>query len=123
MSAVLYSDPHASISKKAAGSDASESAADDVKSIATETDDLVDKEPPPFKWSSLLFRRHDKQQLDLDAISTRRSVYDDPDMSSHYWPKKEYENLHRFDPKARWTYREEQVRIQSYSNLDSTQPR
>jgi hypothetical protein len=36
-------------------------------------------------------------------------VYDEPDLAAHYWPKKEYENLHRFDPKARWTYREEQV--------------
>jgi hypothetical protein len=36
-------------------------------------------------------------------------VYDDPDLASHYWPKEDYENLHRFDPKARWTYREEQA--------------
>ncbi|KAJ7802783.1 hypothetical protein B0H14DRAFT_2385152, partial [Mycena olivaceomarginata] len=35
----------------------------------------------------------------------------DPDLAAHYWPKKEYENLHRFDPKARWTYREEQALV------------
>ncbi|KAJ7885110.1 allantoate permease [Mycena olivaceomarginata] len=50
-------------------------------------------------------------QHDPDAISTRRSVYDDPDLAAHYWPKKDYENLHRFDPKARWTYREEQALV------------
>ncbi|KAJ3899340.1 allantoate permease [Lentinula edodes] len=28
-------------------------------------------------------------------------------MAQLYWPKQEYENLHRFDPTTRWTYREE----------------
>ncbi|KAJ7322864.1 allantoate permease [Mycena albidolilacea] len=83
---------------------------DDIKSISTDTDDLVDKEPPPFRWSSWLFNRQALQH-DPDAISTRRSVYDDPDLAAHYWPKKDYENLHRFDPKARWTYREEQALV------------
>jgi hypothetical protein len=83
---------------------------EDTKSISTDADDLVDKEPPPFRLSSWLFNRQELQQ-DLDAVSTRRSVFDDPDLAAHYWPKKEYENLHRFDPKARWTYREEQALV------------
>ncbi|KAF8217779.1 allantoate permease [Mycena galopus ATCC 62051] len=82
---------------------------DEVKSTSTDTDELVDKEPPPFRWTSWLFNRQGLQPVDLDAVSTRRSVYDDPDLASHYWPKEDYENLHRFDPKARWTYREEQA--------------
>ncbi|KAK7046879.1 allantoate permease [Favolaschia claudopus] len=89
------------------------SAVEDTKSVISSTgtgsDDLVDKEPPPFRWLSLLFHRQELKPLDLDAVATRRSVYDDPALASHYWPKSNYENLHRFDPKARWTYREEQA--------------
>lgn len=71
------------------------------------SDDLVDAEPKPFKLSDWFFRRGEK--IDLDSIATRRSVYDDPALAPHYLPKKEYENLHRFDPKVRWTVREERV--------------
>ena len=88
---------------------AAESAADDAKSVSTATDDLVDHEPPPLRWTNYLFNRKDRKQYDPDEISTRRSVYDDPDLAANHWPNKNYENLHRFDPKARWTYREEQV--------------
>ncbi|KAG6914964.1 hypothetical protein DXG01_014187 [Tephrocybe rancida] len=80
----------------------------DTSSIGTE--DLVNAEPKPFKFTHWLLRRN-LQAVDLDAISTRRSVYDDPDLGKHYWPKVDYENLHRFDPKARWTYREEKALI------------
>ncbi|EGO03481.1 hypothetical protein SERLA73DRAFT_165163 [Serpula lacrymans var. lacrymans S7.3] len=78
---------------------------------ATNADDLVDEPDQQFKWTSILFRRHQLKPLDLDATATRRSVYDDPHLASHYWPKKDYENLHRFDPNARWTHREEQAII------------
>ncbi|KAF4563801.1 MFS transporter superfamily protein [Pleurotus pulmonarius] len=73
------------------------------------SDDLVDAEPKPFKLSDWLFRRGEK--IDLDSIATRRSVYDDPALAPHYLPKKEYENLHRFDPKVRWTVREERTLV------------
>ncbi|KAF9493042.1 allantoate permease [Pleurotus eryngii] len=76
----------------------------DTKDTA-DSDDLVDAEPKPFKLSDWFFRRGEK--IDLDSIATRRSVYDDPALAPHYLPKKEYENLHRFDPKVRWTVREE----------------
>ncbi|KAJ7028269.1 allantoate permease [Mycena alexandri] len=85
---------------------------DDTKSVISETDDLVDKEPPPIRWTSWLLRRPNAaESSDPDAIATRRSVYDDPDLAVHYWPKANYENLHRFDPKARWTYKEEQALV------------
>jgi hypothetical protein len=72
-------------------------------------DDLVDAEPEPFKLYNYLFRRHLYKPKDLDAIATRRSVYDDPHLAPHYWPKPEYENIHRFDVNVRWTAREERV--------------
>ena len=53
------------------------------------------------------FWRRDK--LDLDAIATQPSVFDDPVSLEVYRPPPRYENTHRFDPLARWTWREEKV--------------
>ena len=78
----------------------------DTKSVLAD-DDLVDAEPEPFRFTRLIFRRGTSR--DLDATATRRSVYDDPVLAPHYLPKPDYENIHRFDIKARWTYREERV--------------
>ncbi|EED22622.1 MFS transporter, putative [Talaromyces stipitatus ATCC 10500] len=54
---------------------------------------------------TLLFRRSKK--VDLDAIATTRSVFDDSLLRQYYQPHPQYENLHRFDVNERWTYREE----------------
>ncbi|KAF8201403.1 allantoate permease [Pholiota molesta] len=90
------------------GSSGKQSPDIDTKSIrSTDSDDLVDAEPQPFQLFDYLFRRHLYKPQDLDAIATRRSVYDDPQLAPHYWPKANYENIHRFDIKARWTFREE----------------
>ena len=73
--------------------------------------DLVDEEEEQFTsgWARALLGKGTGPPHDPDAIATRRSVFDDPHLAPFYWPKKDYENIHRFDPTARWTYREEKV--------------
>ncbi|TFK28547.1 allantoate permease [Coprinopsis marcescibilis] len=70
------------------------------------TDDLVDEEPTPFRWTNYLLRKPYKP-IDPDSIATRRSVFDDPALAPHYMPNDDYENKHRLDITARWTVKEE----------------
>ncbi|RXW22209.1 hypothetical protein EST38_g3632 [Candolleomyces aberdarensis] len=102
------SPPTEKVSDKARGSKSSSltNLSDEKAPVKVSTDDLVDEEPTPFRWSDWIFRRKGGPR-DANAISTRRSVYDDPVLAKHYWPKDSYENTHRFDPDARWTYAEE----------------
>ena len=84
---------------------------------APREDDLVDDDSPAFRVSTWLFNRKTYDLHNENDIATRRSVYDDPDLSQFYIPKSDYENIHRFDPKARWTYKEERVQLFSRSIL------
>lgn len=71
------------------------------------------------------WRNRRKRNYDLDAIATQASVFDDPNTLEHYRPPPQYENTHRFDPLARWTWREEKVRSFDikYSHIEhSTEP-
>lgn len=105
---------------------------DDNPAIADKTGEAltIEKEPfPPLgepreaqDWSNgfiSFFRQWGGPVMDLDAIATQPSVFDDPITLEAYRPPPQFENTHRFDPAARWTWREEKVSVQYTSHLPS----
>ena len=64
----------------------------------------VSNERPRFFWN-----RRKNTAFDPDSIATQPSVFDNPLTIDLYRPPAHYENTHRFDPNARWTWREEEV--------------
>jgi|SRR5579862_2225366 len=42
-----------------------------------------------------------------DAFASDPSVFDDAGLAKLYWPRKDYEGLHRFFPDFKWTVGEE----------------
>ncbi|KAI1372804.1 MFS general substrate transporter [Hypoxylon crocopeplum] len=47
------------------------------------------------------------KDYDANDIATQPSVYDNPDTAAQYKPRDDWENINRFDTRARWTWGEE----------------
>ncbi|TCD62156.1 hypothetical protein EIP91_007284 [Steccherinum ochraceum] len=111
MTTVLAND--AMLKKATTGTTISDSASsnskvDDSKAEFSSSSSLVDIPPlgvPPDPNKRL--RWWSRWKRDPDSIATQPSVFDDPITLEIYRPPPRYENVHRFDPLARWTWREE----------------
>ncbi|KEZ40195.1 hypothetical protein SAPIO_CDS9252 [Scedosporium apiospermum] len=81
----------------------------DAESVEKKNDSTVEVAPlgKPFNDTRRFFWEKKIKSEDLNAIATQPSVYDNPVLAEKYQPRADWENIHRFDPSARWTWGEE----------------
>lgn len=77
----------------------------DPKELGVPLDELRSQ---THRWRWRWWKRT-QVSIDLDSVATQPSVFDDPKTLEVYRPPPTYENVHRFNPDARWTWREEKV--------------
>jgi hypothetical protein len=82
----------------------------DTKELGVPLEELR-KQTHRYRWW-----KRNQITVDLDSTATQPSVFDNPKTLEIYRPPASYENAHRFDPDARWTWREEKVRMPSMIN-------
>jgi hypothetical protein len=74
------------------------------KTAQVKTEALTEVPPlgAPHEEKRFWFQR--AKTYDPNAVATLPSVFDDPDTAKDYQPPATWENIHRFDPSARWTW-------------------